>query len=995
MLKNLNKYIEQKGSMMIEAIALLGLITMVTPILYKKAAERTAELQDISSAGQVRSLVKAMDEYIVTNYSSLATKLVGKNYHVLTDAEHASVKEYLPYGFMANTGRNKAFKGYKISVRKQDIGGGKVSLTGLVALPAATDVNQVRISKLASMIGGNGGLVVKNGIAQGVQGGWQAAVADYGLTAAEYKKPGTIVATSINSVSSNSAGGMEKVLFREFTGDINLNTMKTELLMNQNKLSGLNKLIAFQKDITIEAKDAADVNLTITGAATVSKTLKAINQKFSLTGGAGATDTNDGVLTMKGSADIKTDLDVGTSLDVASVLNVTKDTLTMKKAGGATQLVVGAGNLKMTGTTDVTGTLKAAASSLTGVDYKFIVDNKKLSMTGDIHAKRTSAKATDGNLIADNSITGKNLHAKGVGPLAGNVTADYNSYAKHDIYASLPSGQTADTSYINKMTADGITTKKDFSAVEGQVTAEALGVGGVAFKVHRTKNDHDLFSIQGKADLTSTATIHTSTANLKADGVVNVTGGASVDVTSPLANFRTDKFRIINDANNVEYFALDRTANTNAGSATFKVQDAKFFGKNFEVNDSATGNDKILKVTSGAYNASDKASIYMRKGLIEVEGDTTPGSYEVANNSYEGEPIGYIKADRMIAGQGNASTLNPSSVYGSVTYADSGTKYDKYQVNPAYTSVMHDIKLTTRGGARLSEVLPDFINKGFYVIDNTYKELHGTNPVDWRGGGTEVIDFAKLKAGRADLAVKPGFACTENDMNCATTPWLGFIPAPLCPPGYAKVITINPIRWKMSEAYRVADVPISSAVGPRSWLEKVSYPRRFSTNVTIDPASSGGVGHDHHAEIDIDYSARSNLPFTFQTNTWLNTTVEGVGTQKGTLGNHTYDPFYGWSAIMGFLYDSGVYSEYLSAAGISYTSGHFIWNLFPVYYQELTAVADVYCYFERRYGKANWNNNLVDTGYNQLSNTYQTEKSKKSDYYKRLNDPNLKYQEQW
>lgn len=35
---------------------------------------------------------------------------------------------------------------------------------------------------------------------------------------------------------------------------------------------------------------------------------------------------------------------------------------------------------------------------------------------------------------------------------------------------------------------------------------------------------------------------------------------------------------------------------------------------------------------------------------------------------------------------------------------------------------MHDIKLTTRGGARLSDVLPDFINKGIYVVNNTILE---------------------------------------------------------------------------------------------------------------------------------------------------------------------------------------------------------------------------------------------------------------------------------
>lgn len=36
----------------------------------------------------------------------------------------------------------------------------------------------------------------------------------------------------------------------------------------------------------------------------------------------------------------------------------------------------------------------------------------------------------------------------------------------------------------------------------------------------------------------------------------------------------------------------------------------------------------------------------------------------------------------------------------------------KYQLDPAYTSVMNDIRLTSRGGARLSEILPDYVSKG-------------------------------------------------------------------------------------------------------------------------------------------------------------------------------------------------------------------------------------------------------------------------------------------
>ena len=62
------------GSMMIEAIAMLGLIAMVTPVLYKKSAERTSELQDINAAGEIRSIIKAVDDYVGANYNIIAGK---------------------------------------------------------------------------------------------------------------------------------------------------------------------------------------------------------------------------------------------------------------------------------------------------------------------------------------------------------------------------------------------------------------------------------------------------------------------------------------------------------------------------------------------------------------------------------------------------------------------------------------------------------------------------------------------------------------------------------------------------------------------------------------------------------------------------------------------------------------------------------------------------------------------------------------------------------
>ena len=58
----------QKGSIMLEALAMLGLIAMVTPVLYRKAAERTTELRDINVASQIRMVSQAVDAYLYGQY---------------------------------------------------------------------------------------------------------------------------------------------------------------------------------------------------------------------------------------------------------------------------------------------------------------------------------------------------------------------------------------------------------------------------------------------------------------------------------------------------------------------------------------------------------------------------------------------------------------------------------------------------------------------------------------------------------------------------------------------------------------------------------------------------------------------------------------------------------------------------------------------------------------------------------------------------------------
>ena len=62
---------EQRGTLLVEALAMLGLIAMVTPTLYKKSAERLQEIQDINVASQARTMSNVMDAYIRQNFSGL------------------------------------------------------------------------------------------------------------------------------------------------------------------------------------------------------------------------------------------------------------------------------------------------------------------------------------------------------------------------------------------------------------------------------------------------------------------------------------------------------------------------------------------------------------------------------------------------------------------------------------------------------------------------------------------------------------------------------------------------------------------------------------------------------------------------------------------------------------------------------------------------------------------------------------------------------------
>lgn len=967
MVKNFNELIGQKGSMMVEALAMLGLITMVTPVLYKKAAERTTELQDINTANQMRTISKAMDDYIKDHYASLSTG--GQ----ITKLETDDLEPYLPYGFKFEDSR--LLGDYQLALRKDVIGEGdkqRASITGMIVADPKNDLSMIRASKIASMIGANGGVVYKgedkDKVIQGVGGGWSATEKDYGFTsgsgddATGTLSVGGIAVGSVHAVISEGGGANQKdVLYRNNSKGIEYNTMETTLYLGDQDIEDVNNLITQ----TAQVSGLADNALEVTGGATV------------------------GSLLSQGAASIVGTLDVGGAADMKSTLNV------------AQALTVASGGASITGDTALHG----AAT----VDGK-VTANSDLEVVGKLAVGNTSDLKGAVTIGTDTASKLQMLNVKGNANVTGSLTVGDDFQAPNiSAINTLRGGRmgAAENNFYN------------FQAGSNSVTIASenfqVGSGGSRLLVDSTNTR--MQSSDGTAGMSlssanasiaagsnylnlqnGSAVLHGNMeARVESDGGAKVTVDTVIKGVGDQVIFQDDdntsKMELKNGSAKLAYGAdvayvladstgarivVPNTAETkapkvevsNSGEVKIDGVRALIDTDNFYLDEKKMilADNTADLVSTSVGGVSNKGIIFRREGSIELPRGGTTNRADLDKSKGQQDVPGYIRLDRVIANQAYPDNGVGTGSSGETT----SKKYDAYQLNPAYTSVMHDIKLTTRGGARLSDILPDFINRGIYVLDNTYKE--GTTDA------TRNWEKYSVTNNSGKLKVSPDLGDCYGDADCIASPWLGFVPAPQCPPGYSKVITINPIRWKMSEAYYITGV---ESVNPDVAVKFRNYfvPQTNPFMATFKLGETDGSAGMHTHQLS------EGGALTFQTNTWLNTTISGYS--NGST-------FYGWHAIMGFLYYGDQYAEYLGKVkpGTSF-SGKVIWNLFPVYNEEMSAIANVYCYFERDNvaGQWTWKREYIGD-YDQL-NSFRSGYEKDTNYKNRLNDPALSYTEAW
>ena len=822
----------------------------------------------------------------------------------------AHLCEYLPYGFSE---KSMVFSDLRIAVKRRQFTsatGGSVTRQDLTALIVATptsgeNMQRVRASRIASMIGTNGGFA-DDKVGHGVQGVWKIDLEKFKST---HFDPSTaidnsVLATSLESIATGNHG-RETVLHREKVDEAGeMNTMLTTLYMGDHPI-----------------KDVQQMIVTGHGLASTDNAILLNKGSIGIESGnlhVGGNADVDGTLDVDGNASFGADVGVTGALSAASA--AITDALTSGSAQIAGALGVG-GTLKVDGATTLNNTLTVSGNHATKLggslevggattlkDSLTVADGKNTILGGNLTVKG------DAQFDKDVSVSGK-INVKNLDVdetfRAGNNSGDYNILADKDKVKILNN-----------------------NFVVGDPDTKGFSISSTLTKI---KND--------------VINLDSPEVYIGSNAMLSAVDGEGVAVNN-------DNF-IVRDENDTTLFEVNQADKEVRvkGGADFIVKAKGTDGNN---------GDLIFQVDQdGAYQTTDRdAGVYVRKGVVELERNNDGNEW--SSGSSAAGATGYIQLDRIVSNKG----LDENAFHDYSGF----TKYDEYQVNPAYTSVMHDIKLTTRGGARLSDILPDFINKGIYVLDGTYEEKLNGSSVNWEDSSKSSFPYnvETIKGGGSIASAIKANDCPSGAItNCVATPWLGFIPAPSCPPGYLKVSTLNPIRWAMAEAGK----PVKSTrTGAAAKEVQLSHNR--DPNAVL--YGTGGVAEPW------------KNAYTFQKSTWLNTSLKAL-TVDGVS--------YGWSGIIGFIYSAQDYRDYVVGIGEmsagSINNSTIIWNLFEVYNQQTVGIANVYCYFERRGASSGFKNDALIDRYDQLTKVRVNYGDKDSAYVERLNDPTLKYNDPW
>lgn len=888
--KLISKGTSERGALMIEAIALLGLMTMMSPMIVRQTADRTAEMEEVTIAGQMKTIKEALQNYIEANYQTRAKALADANTaDAALPVTAAELAPYLPSSYLNSTGGavslkgNKLMDGFDIGIRAQcteastpgcspsesnnfcacgTMSGGAVTdgsltstcactrykMTGLVLskTDSGEEIDDRRAARIASMLGADGGFMrtsnMVNAIATegqdvatemqkilGAQGIWEGDVTKY-ISGISTNKGGKIAATTI--YSSGFSG--DYLYRRKVDGLPTANSMFTDLDMGGhgqctdgpsstggcNRINNAGGLEVVGGRILIRSRNNPEANDQSLNADT-------------LIGTDGAGDYAAIALGADRSH-IKVEQNLtflaGNTSAVHSQVYLGSRSIELN-TGDA-----GLGLYNEDGDT----TLRGNSQTIEFTGNEGIYLN---SPNGDLHVR-----------------TGYDVDMHANDNILLNAGIDVNIVANEQVYVN---SNTVEMHTMTDITADA---GGDIMLFANNGTAEIVGNNGAMIL------DEGGIIAYGNYNNGINSPSYALTPS---QFNVNL-GGVNSNLPSFLMNNAGIYARAgnMNLALNNTEMGLTTTGTTGqfqmgAGNTTTMRNNIILMNVNQASggNISVAGEGTNLPYTIGLQGNSGKVTgTYFQPELIKTGANTyqnpvisRSGYVSVNDNGQMGIPT---SINTNLNDLNAAVGINTAARGGLAPYNTHGTdaSYNRFRVDPAFVSVMNDIKLTSRGGARLSEAMPNYILKGIYELTNSYKS--GPWPCQGSTGGDGSCSYTAPYKTPAQLGLSSGgweFNCTSapngggqgghpaascnvsgktvtfstyagtytecgEDKWCFAHPYLGTVPAPgrsvtttggygvnyqgeviygqdegPCPDGYQAVITVTPTIFELGK----------------------------------------------------------------------------------------------------------------------------------------------------------------------------------------------------
>jgi len=236
----------------------MAIVLLIAGLLTAGAVQLMTNMQqqrtDQAAANEMRNIVAALERFMVdqqavlTNPTSasplrlanqsvlLASGSMRLDYgNGLIDSQKFFEDNYLGIRPTEPLGSDLRLlaRGYRIGLRNLGTvtGSSKPILKALVTRTPTNNMNESRLSRVASLVGSQGGLVRDNGAGapeiSGVQGSWRVIASDYAMVGPAAPVIGQIAAYTATIDSNMNTN----ILSRTNTGNAEANTMRTDLIM--------------------------------------------------------------------------------------------------------------------------------------------------------------------------------------------------------------------------------------------------------------------------------------------------------------------------------------------------------------------------------------------------------------------------------------------------------------------------------------------------------------------------------------------------------------------------------------------------------------------------------------------------------------------------------------------------------------------------------------------------------------------------------------------